>query len=46
MLEKTGYNIMENKYLDKVLPFLQKISKERREKFYTYFQITAFLAAI
>ena len=29
---------MENKYLDKVLPFLQKISKERREKFYTYFQ--------
>lgn len=29
---------MENKYLDEVLPFLQKIPKERREKFYTYFQ--------
>lgn len=29
---------MENKYLDKVLPFLQKIPKERREKFYIYFQ--------
>ena len=38
MLAKTGYNIMENKYLDEVLPFLQKIPKERREKFYTYFQ--------
>ena len=29
---------MENKYLDEALPFLQKISKKRREKFYTYFQ--------
>lgn len=29
---------MENKYLDEVLPFLQKISKKRREKFYAYFQ--------
>ena len=29
---------MENQYLDKELPFLQKIPKERREKFYIYFQ--------
>lgn len=29
---------MENKFLDEALPFLQNIPKERREKFYRYFQ--------
>ena len=31
-------NVMSDDYLDKVLPFLKKIDKDRREQFYTYFQ--------